>query len=227
VISASSACSGLMQRRARDLAHALRGWRLDQLRPAAQNQLLTHALRPALTRGDMLSQPPGQRLGVRDAALPKAGVRADLGPMALRGAAREVKRPEFRRGHVDLAREVRHRIVGDFVEPAREPSAPEQELEQDGKPEPGRAGLVAQLVELVADQREVVDDVIEAHVECHLQQPGGSCGMRVIMPALRSAGDLPTSDGRTQADVWVPHRPSVTRKRPRTICVTYNRERVM
>jgi hypothetical protein len=61
-----------------------------------------------------------------------------------------------------LAREVHHRIVGDFMEPAREPSTPEQELEQHGKPEPDRAGLVAQLIQLVADQREMVDDVIEA-----------------------------------------------------------------
>src|SRR6266545_7317008 len=97
-----------MQRRARDLAHTLRGWRLDQLRPAAQDQLLTHALRPALTRApDMLSQPPGQRLGIRDAALPEAGVGADLGPMALRCTAREVKRPQLRRGHANLAGKVR------------------------------------------------------------------------------------------------------------------------
>ncbi|MGA2928965.1 MAG: hypothetical protein ABSG43_23825, partial [Solirubrobacteraceae bacterium] len=46
----------------------------------------------------------------------------------------------------------------------REPSTPEQELEQHGKPEPGRTGLVAQLLQLVADQREMVDDVIEAQV---------------------------------------------------------------
>jgi hypothetical protein len=150
-----------MQRRSRDLAHTLR---------------------PALTRGDMLSQPPGQRLGVRDAALPKAGVRADLGAMTLRCTAREVKRPQLRRRHADLAREVRHRIVGDFMEPAREPSTPEQELEQDRKPKPGRAGLVAQLVQLVADQREMVNDVIEAQLARHHQRPRGSCGMLVIMP---------------------------------------------
>jgi hypothetical protein len=61
---------GLMQRRTRNIAHTLRGWRLDQLPPTAQDQLVSHALRAALTRGDMLSQPPGQRLGIRDAALP-------------------------------------------------------------------------------------------------------------------------------------------------------------
>ena len=83
---------------------------------------------------------------------------------------------------MDLAREVLHRVVGDFMEPAREPSTPEQELEQDGKPEPGRTGLVAQLVQLVADQREMVDDVVEAQVARHPQQPSGSCDMLVIMP---------------------------------------------
>src|ERR1039458_4549809 len=54
---------GLMQCRARDLAHTLRGWRLDQLRPAAQDQLVTHALWSALTRGDILRQPGRQCLG--------------------------------------------------------------------------------------------------------------------------------------------------------------------
>jgi hypothetical protein len=55
-----------MQRRARDLAHAIRRWRLDQLGPAAHDQLLADTLRSALTRGDMLSQPRRQRLSVRD-----------------------------------------------------------------------------------------------------------------------------------------------------------------
>ena len=56
-------------------------------------------------------------------------------------------------------------------------------MSSDGKPEPGRTGLVAQLIQLVADQREMVNDVIEAQVARHRQRPSGSCGMLVIMPA--------------------------------------------
>jgi hypothetical protein len=218
-----------MQRRSRDLAHPLRGWRLDQLRPAAQDQLVTDALRAALPRGDMLSQPPGQRLGIRDAALPKTGVGANLRAMALRCAARKVKRPQLGRRHADLAGQVRHRIVGDFMQRAREPSTPEQELEQDGKTEPGRTGLVAQLIQLVADQREMIDDVIEAHLARHRQRPSGSCSMLVIMPdpsRCRAPATDRADPGRPRR-ARDPDRPTVTQPRSRTICMTYNRERVM
>jgi hypothetical protein len=93
--------------------------------------------------------------------------------MALRGAAREVKRPQLHRRPTDLARQVRHRVIGDFMEPAREPSTPQQELEQDGKTEPGRTGLVAQLIQPVADQREMVNDAVETQITGHLRGQAG------------------------------------------------------
>ena len=115
--------------------------------------------------------------------------------MALRGATLQIKRLQLAGRHVDLAREVCRRVVGDFVQPAREPSTPEQEFQQHSKPESGRAGLVAQLVQLVADQREMVDDVIEAQVARHRQRPIESCDMLVMMPTRRTiATASPASD---------------------------------
>ena len=116
-----------------------------------------------------------------------------------------------------------------LYQPDRVPSTPEQELEQHGKPEPRRTGLVAQLLQLVADQREMVNDVIEAQVARHRQQPSGSCGTLVIMPApfrCRATASDRVNAGRPRRSRGS-DPPTVTQQRPLTICVTYNRERVM
>ncbi len=102
---------GAMQRRPRDLAHAIRGRRLDQLRAAAGKELLSDARLATLDRCDVLSQPRCQRIGVQDAAFPEARVGADLGAMALRCAAREVIGRKLARWDADLASEVRHGVT--------------------------------------------------------------------------------------------------------------------
>ena len=122
---------------------------------------------------------------------------------------------------------MRHRVVGDFIEPTREPSTPQQELEQDGKPAPGCTGLVAQLLQLVADQGEMVNDVIEAHLARHRQRPNGSCGMRVIMPAPFRCRAPHAIEQTLAAELGIPTGPCVIQERVRTIRVTENRERVM
>src|SRR6266545_8153795 len=105
----------------------------------------------------MLSQPHGQRLGVRDAALPEPGVPADLTAEALRAAAGEVERRKVAGGGTDLASEMHNGVAGQLVCSPRETSAPKQKLQQRREPQPRRLGLGAQQVQLVADQREMVD----------------------------------------------------------------------
>jgi len=68
-----------------------------------------------LDRCDVLGQPPRQRFGVCDAALPEARVRADLGAVALRGAAGAVIGLKLTRGDADLASEVRDGVTGKLV----------------------------------------------------------------------------------------------------------------
>ena len=138
----------------------------------------------------MLRQPRRQRLGVRDAALAKAGVRTDLGAMALCCTAREVKRPELDGGDADLPRQVRHRVVRELVAPLREAPTPQQELEEDRESEPGRTGLVAQLVGLVADQGEMVHDAVETQVTGHVR---GRPGRRASRGSSRSAQEASRS----------------------------------
>jgi hypothetical protein len=76
---------GLMERGSDDLGDPIRGRRLDQLGSAARDQLVADALLAAFERCDVLSH----------AALPKAGVRAELAAVALRRAAGELERREL------------------------------------------------------------------------------------------------------------------------------------
>ena len=96
--------------------------------------------------------------------------------MALRRAAGELERRKLAGWHTYLAGEVRHGVVGQLVDSARETTAPEQELQQRREPQPRRAGLVAQQIQLVADQREVVDDLIQTQVARHLSGSPGRSG---------------------------------------------------
>ena len=82
--------------------------------------------------------------------------------MALRRAAGELERRKLGGWYTYLASEVRHSVVGQLVDSARETTAPQQELQQRREPQPRRAGLVAQQIQLVADQSEVVDDLIQS-----------------------------------------------------------------
>ncbi len=84
-------------------------------------------------------------------------------------------RPSSARAY--LAGEVRHGVVGQLVGSARETTAPEQELQQRREPQPRRAGLVAQQIQLVADQREVFDDLIQSQVAPHLRGSPGRSGL--------------------------------------------------
>ena len=96
--------------------------------------------------------------------------------MALRRAAGELERRKLAGWHAYLAGEVRHGVVGQLVGSARETTAPEQELQQRREPQPRRAGLVAQQIQLVADQREVIDDLIQSQVAPHLRGSPGRSG---------------------------------------------------
>lgn len=85
--------------------------------------------------------------------------------------ARQIEARERGRRDVDLAGEMRHRVRRQLRQAPWESSAPEQELQQRREPEPGGAGLVAQQLKLIADQREVVDDLIETDLR---RQPNRS-----------------------------------------------------
>ena len=161
---------GATQRRPRDLADAVGGWRLDQLRTAAGKQLRADAMLATLDRCDVLGQPRRQRFGVRDAALPEARVGADLGAVALRRAAGEVIRRKLTGADADLAGEMRDSVIGQILRPGRETPAPQHMLQQDRESQARRAGLIAQQLQLVADQGEVIDDVVETQVARHLKR---------------------------------------------------------
>jgi hypothetical protein len=99
----------------------------------------------------MLSQPHGQRLGVRDAALPEPGVGADLTAKALRAAGGEVERRKVAGRGTDLASEMHNGVAGQLVCSPRETPTPEPKLQQRREPQPRRPGLGVQQVQLVAD----------------------------------------------------------------------------
>jgi hypothetical protein len=176
---------GAMQRRPRDLAHAIGGRRLDQLCAAAGKELLANARLATLDRCDVLSQPRCQRVGVEDAAFPEARVGADLGAVALRGAAGEVIGRKLAGWDADLASEVRDGVIRDLVCSGREPPAPQHVLQQGGESQAGRAGLVAQQLQLVADQGEVIDDLDPGCAPP--QRSSGSIGIVAIMSIISSA----------------------------------------
>ncbi len=70
----------------------------------------------------------------------------------------------------DLAGEVCDGVFGQLVRCGREAPAPHHVLQQGGESQPGRARLVAQQLQLVADQGEVIDDVVETQVARHLKR---------------------------------------------------------
>jgi hypothetical protein len=134
---------------------------LDQLGSAAPDQLVADSLLAAFDRCDVLSQPGRQRLSVGHAAVPKAGVRANLAAVALRREAGELEGRKLAGWHASSAGEVRHGVVAQLVGSARETTAPEQELQQRREPQWRRAGL------------EVIDDLIQSQVARHLSGRSG------------------------------------------------------
>jgi hypothetical protein len=165
---------GLAQRRSHDFGDAVRGRRLDELATAPGKELVADPVLAPFLLGDMTGQPGGQLLGIGHAALAKARVAADLGAVSLGAAAGEVVRLDLRCRHVDLPGHVLHGVVGQLVAPLREPAPPQEELEVQCESESGRPGLVPQLVHLVADEREMVDHVVQAQVAPHDRPPSAS-----------------------------------------------------
>jgi hypothetical protein len=142
-------------------------------------ELLADARLATLDRRDVLGQPQRQRFGVEYAALPEARVGADLGAAALRRAAGEVIGRKLAGRDADLPSEVRDGVIGQLVCCGREPPAPQHVLQEDGESQPGRARLVAQQLQLVADQGEVIDDLVQTQVARHLKgRPGRSASSR-------------------------------------------------
>lgn len=84
--------------------------------------------------------------------------------MPLGGPGGEVIRVELSSRHVHLSGHVGDGVAGQLVSAAREPAPPQQELQVQSKAEPGRSGLVAQLVHLVTDKGEVIDHLVQAQV---------------------------------------------------------------
>jgi len=179
----------------------------------------------------MLGEPVRQHFSVSNAALPKARIRPDLRSVALGGAAREIKRRELAGRDADLASEVRDRVVGQLLQGPWKATTPENELQQRGEAEPRRARLVAQQVELVADQREVIDDVVETEVARHHRlvgsQRSGCWASSASTPQgdsatakLRPTGPPPTittdvRGGRRRRSQWM----SATSRRHRGLTV--------
>jgi hypothetical protein len=109
----------------------------------------------------------------------------NLASIALRAAAGEVEGPQVASRDADLAREVRHGVLGQLVDSARKAPSPEQELQQRREAQARRAGRVAQQLQLVADQREMVDDIIQTDLAGHLRGSRGLIGSRTVLMVMR------------------------------------------
>ena len=82
-------------------------------------------------------------------------------PVALRLLSGPVVGAELSGGDAHLASHVLDGVVGQLGPALREPSLSGQVLQEEGEGQPGGARLVAQQLELVADQSEVLHELVE------------------------------------------------------------------
>ena len=92
----------------------------------------------------MFDEPGGERLAVFHGSLPKVEKRTDLGAVVFDGSAVPVVTPPFPWGDVDLAGNVLDRDIGNLLSLPGETALVLEELQEDGKAEAHRAGLVGE-----------------------------------------------------------------------------------
>jgi hypothetical protein len=178
---------GLVQRRGNHPVDAAGGGRLDPLGVAVRQQLLPDPLRAPLGLGDVLGQPRGELVGIGDGALSKPKVLADLDSVALALAARPVVQAQLLGRDADLAGDVVDGVVGQLAAAAREPALPCQAFQQQTKAQPGRAAFVAQQLQLVIGQGEVLEQLLEVQRAGHVP-PTGPAGQRRRRRRERTSG---------------------------------------
>jgi hypothetical protein len=150
------------------------GRRLDQLGSATRDQLLANPLRTTFAGRDVSAS--------QDASISASVTLHSRKPVYARISLRW--RCAVRLANSNDAsspagtRTWRARCATASSGSARETTAPEQELQQRREPQSRRAGLVAQQIQLVADQGEVIDDLIQTQVARHLSGSPGRSGRR-------------------------------------------------
>ncbi len=98
--------------------------RLDLLRTALGQELLSHPVGPPLGLADAGGKPLGKLAGILGGALPESQVAADLRPVVLDRAARPFVEPEVGCRDADLAGDEPDRAVIRLGPAAREPARP-------------------------------------------------------------------------------------------------------
>lgn len=152
---------GLPQRRAHEPVDATLGGRLDPLAAAVVQQLAANPVLSAFALADVLGQPSGQLLGVRDRALPEPQVPADLRAVVLDRAAGPLVEAQLLGRDLDLASDELDRLGGQLAAAPREPALLGIELQQQREPQARRGPFAGDQVLLVVDQRPVLDQVIK------------------------------------------------------------------
>jgi hypothetical protein len=123
------------QRAARDSFHTVRSRRFDDELPATRFQALDHRLDLAANlASNVIAQPSGQHLGIRDSGFAESKTSTDFSAQALDCTSSEIGFGIAWRWHVKLpAQHLDDSLRLDFGFVAREPSTFTKESQQNGK----------------------------------------------------------------------------------------------
>jgi len=163
----------LVQRRGQDPLDPGPARRLDPLFPAVGQQLYADLIRAPLGLRDVLGQPRGQLLRIRDGAFPETQRPTDLRPVCLDLPARPVIETELSPRHSHLFGDELDDFIRQLPTTSREPTPVGEELQQQREAQPGRARLVAQPRHLVRQKRKVLDELVQLQPTRQAAPPAG------------------------------------------------------
>ena len=136
-------------------------------------QLYADLIRAPLGLRDVLGQPRGQLLRIRDGAFPETQRPTDLRPVCLDLPARPVIETELSPRHSHLFGDELDDFIRQLPTTSREPTPVGEELQQQRETQPGRARLVAQPRHLVRQKREVLDELVQLQPTRQAAPPAG------------------------------------------------------
>ena len=160
-----------MQCRSHQAVGPFRRRRFDVQDPETLPGLVVEMIGMLVVGQDVFDEPGGERRAVFHGGFPKAEQLPDLGAVILDGAALpSIVRP---RGglDVDLLGDVSHHNIGDLLGMLREASFVLEELQEDGKAEASRAGLVGEQRLLTGQQGPVFGHLVGVPVAFHAAPP--------------------------------------------------------
>jgi hypothetical protein len=157
----------LVQRRAHDPVDTPRCGRLDAFLATLHEQVGTHLIRPAFSLSHVRDQPIGELVGIGHRALTEPQRFTDLGAVALDAAPRPVVKPQIRRRNPQLLGHELHRRRRQLTASAGEPSMRGEELQQQGRTQLGRRALARHPLQVVADQRPPLDQLVLIQLPRH------------------------------------------------------------